>query len=143
MLNIRSKTAAFVGAGALALGIPALAGAAVGFPGVGASTGVGLNSGATVGIPGPGLGLNTGAGLSGGATVGTPGLGLNTGVGANAGVGPFQRSSSTESNNGISVRSVARSRNKKARSRCSTMSGYSTARARRCPNRRTCWFEAT
>ncbi|HEV7640820.1 MAG TPA: hypothetical protein VGO39_08145 [Gaiellaceae bacterium] len=61
-----SKAAAFVGAGALALSVPALAGAAVGFPGFGANTGVGANVG---------------------ATVGTPGLGLNTGVGANVGVG--------------------------------------------------------
>jgi hypothetical protein len=37
--------------------------------------------------------------------------------GANPGVGPFQCNCSTESNRGMSVRSVANSRNKKARSR--------------------------
>ncbi|MDQ1541457.1 MAG: hypothetical protein QOH29_2183 [Actinomycetota bacterium] len=66
MLAIMSKAAAFVGAGALALSVPALAGAAVGFPG---------------------LGVNAGAGVNTGTTVGAPGLGINTGVGANAGVG--------------------------------------------------------
>jgi hypothetical protein len=66
MLAITSKAAAFVGAGALALSVPALAGAAVGFPG---------------------LGVNAGAGVNTGTAVGVPGVGINTGVGANAGVG--------------------------------------------------------
>src|SRR5882672_10474000 len=85
MLAIRSRTAAFVGAGALALGVPALAGAAVGVPGIGLNTGLGLNTAAAVGAPG--IGLNTGIGVNVGAGVnahpGYPGWGRGNGWNGN------------------------------------------------------------
>lgn len=62
MFGIRSRAAAFVGAGALALGVPALAGAAVGPPGVGVNTGIGVFAGAGVNAPPSPPGLKRGYG---------------------------------------------------------------------------------